>query len=353
MRFDKGISVIICCYNSSKRLPETLKHLANQIVTDTLNWEIIIVNNASTDDTTSVAKSEWSRYKTDIPLLVTDQPIPGQSAAREKGYQIARYEYLLYVDDDNWLKSDYLANVYHIMNQNPQIGILGGQCNAAFETKPPDWFSEKQSIYAVGKQGIQNGPLTSKKKYLYGAASVIRKSALENLHQRQFRFLTKGRTGTQLAAGDDVELNKAIRMLGYVLWYDESLQFTHFMSSGRLNWDYLIRIGKGSASSSLALMVYDFFLENKQLSFSKFSKLYLVAVFKRVFTILRQIRPFFRSFTLHKREGDLAAFDAMRSRIFLKRLLTSFGEASAYFRQIKKIQSNIHIQNHSAELFPQ
>ncbi len=301
MLFEKGISVIICCYNSSSRLPETLKHLASQVLSERIKWEVLVVNNGSTDDTVFVAEVEWAKYKKTTPLRVIDQPIPGQSAARDKGYETAKYEYLLYADDDNWLSPDYLATVYEIMQQHSEIGILGGQCNAAFEIKPPDWFSQKQSIYAVGKQEKRSGPLSSKSKYLYGAACVIRKSAWESLRCQNFVFLTKGRTGKQLAAGDDVELNKAIRMLGYELWYDERLQFTHFMSAGRLNWDYLVRIGKGSSASSLPLMVYDFFLENDNISSSKFTSLYIRAVLKRFFSIGSHLSSVLRSFNIEKK----------------------------------------------------
>ena len=343
-----GISVIICCYNSSSRLPETLMHLANQSLPEKINWELIVVNNASTDNTASVAEIEWAKYNLEISLRVVDQPIPGQSAARDKGYEVANHEYLLYVDDDNWLKPDYLVNAYEIMQQHPNIGILGGQCEAAFEINPPLWFSEKQSIYAVGKQGAHSGPLSSKNNYLYGAGCVIRKSAWETLRRQNFVFLTKGRTGKQLAAGDDVELNKAIRMLGYDLWYDERLQFTHFMSAGRLNWDYLIRIGKGSASSSLPLMVYDYFLSTKNNSLTDFTLMYWRAIFKRLAGLLIRPHILIRSFFIRKREGDLEAFDAMRSLILLRRLIGSFGEAKSYFRQVNKLKENIgkHYSSH-------
>ena len=50
-----GISVIICCYNSSLRLDETLKHLINQ-KTHGFNWELIVVDNASTDNTEAYAR---------------------------------------------------------------------------------------------------------------------------------------------------------------------------------------------------------------------------------------------------------------------------------------------------------
>ena len=56
----KGISIIICCYNSAKRLHETLKHLALQQVSDTIHWEVILVNNNSTDATTQIALEIWN-----------------------------------------------------------------------------------------------------------------------------------------------------------------------------------------------------------------------------------------------------------------------------------------------------
>ncbi len=53
----KGVSVVVCCYNSAPRLPETLMHLFAQIVNPDIKWEIIIINNASTDDTLEVAQA--------------------------------------------------------------------------------------------------------------------------------------------------------------------------------------------------------------------------------------------------------------------------------------------------------
>ena len=55
-----GVSVIVCCYNSAQRLQETIKHLAQQQVPALINWEVIIVNNASTDATYEIALKEMN-----------------------------------------------------------------------------------------------------------------------------------------------------------------------------------------------------------------------------------------------------------------------------------------------------
>jgi len=57
MQNNPGVSVIICCYNSVKRLPVTLAHLKSQVVFGQIPWEVIVIDNASTDRTAEVAKN--------------------------------------------------------------------------------------------------------------------------------------------------------------------------------------------------------------------------------------------------------------------------------------------------------
>ena len=97
---NNGVSVIICCYNSSERLFETLSHLKSQ-KTNNLNWEIIVVDNASTDDTFHVA--EQMLRSSGLQYQIVKEPIPGLINARLKGETVSQYEFLLYCDDDNWL----------------------------------------------------------------------------------------------------------------------------------------------------------------------------------------------------------------------------------------------------------
>src|SRR5438874_1022703 len=101
--YKDGISVIICCYNSSARLPKTLEYLASQEVPLNIYWEVIIVNNNSSDDTVIVAQKEWAKYKLRVPFKVVDENVAGTIHARKRGIAEASYELLLFCDDDNWL----------------------------------------------------------------------------------------------------------------------------------------------------------------------------------------------------------------------------------------------------------
>ncbi len=247
----KGVSVIVCCYNSAKRLPETIEHLAKQRMPDNCAWEVIIVDNASTDNTKEVARQEWLKYSSTASFNVVREEKPGLSAARHKGYETAKYEYLLYCDDDNWLKENYVKLAYEIMEERPEVAILGGCSIGAFESEPPLWFNNYALSYAVGKPYEYSGDVTFEAKKIWGAGSVIRKSALSYLHQNGFKQLLSDRIGNKIISGGDHELCIAFRLAGYRLYYDDRLSLVHFMTSSRLQWDWYIKFLRSASYTSL------------------------------------------------------------------------------------------------------
>jgi glycosyltransferase involved in cell wall biosynthesis len=253
-----GISIIICCYNSAQRLPETIRHIGLLEVDDTINWEVIIIDNASTDDTAEVARIEWLKTNSKAPFRIIKQPIPGRINAVILGMKEANYTYYLTVDDDNWLEKSFLNLVYNIMAKNSSIGVLGSMGNACFEDGVgPKWFTGFKRYYAVGSQNDKSGDVTLKDGWVYGACSTIRRSAWTKLLNNNFVFLTTGRNGAQLVSGDDIELCNAIRLAGFKIWYDDSLRFTHFINEKRCNWQYLKRLAVGMGASKLQNEVYN------------------------------------------------------------------------------------------------
>ena len=56
-----SVSVVLCCHNSVQRLPSTLKYLAAVNVPPGVDWEVLVVDNASTDDTAACAGEQWAR----------------------------------------------------------------------------------------------------------------------------------------------------------------------------------------------------------------------------------------------------------------------------------------------------
>jgi len=239
-----GVSVLICCYNSAQRLPETLRHLALQQVSENTSYEIIVIDNGSDDGTAVVARQEWDRQG--IPTVdfkIFNEPKPGKNHALQTGINNSAYKYILICDDDNWLDPTYIEKACHIMQSDSKIGAAGGQGIAVADEKLPDWFQRYQHGYAVGVQSNKTGDVSAK-KYLWGAGMVFRKSIYTNAYLNLPSFLSGPKENT-LTRGEDVEFCMRILLSGYKLHYDEALIFKHYMPVGRLTVEYQQRLFSG------------------------------------------------------------------------------------------------------------
>lgn len=245
-----GVSIVICCHNSALRLPATLECLALQEVPGGVSWEIILVNNGSTDATTDVARAAWADIK-QIPLLVVDEPILGLSQARATGLRKASFEYVCFVDDDNLVGPDWISRVANTMHTHPEVAALGGPSVAVTQMAVPQWFHRFQIHYAVGAQSEKAGDITWTRGYLWGAGLTIRNAAWQELARLGFRSLLSDRRGTTLASGGDVELCYALRLAGWKLWYEPGLLLRHFLPENRLSWTYLRRLHRGFGAASV------------------------------------------------------------------------------------------------------
>lgn len=248
----QGVSIIICCHNGQARLPETIRHIAHQVVPAYIPWELIIIDNGSTDNSAIVARAEWQKHRVDIYLKIVKESTLGLSYARARGFKEARYEYVVMCDDDNWLDENYVHNVYTIMSEKPNVGALGGFGKIVYEVEPPT--AELSYIFAAGEQALQSGKVLANK--VYGAGCVIRNSAYSNLLRTGFKSLLTDRRGAELSSGGDYELCLAMAIMGYDIWYDRRLRFIHFITKERLTWEYYLRYAYESSKCFNVLSSY-------------------------------------------------------------------------------------------------
>ena len=259
----RGVSIIVCCYNSALRLPETLRHLALQEVTSDIIWEVIVVNNASTDDTSVVATNEWGKYSCNADFKVIEQPIQGLSAARKMGVEQAAYEYIIFCDDDNWLAPNYVQLAFDVIHFDPEIGVLGGQTEVVSTTQPPDWFEDVKGNYAVGKQNNASGDITSR-GYVWGAGFVLKKNILMKCYELGLVSLLSDRKANELNSGNDTEICQWFIMSGYKLYYDERLKIKHFIPEVRLKQDYFKKMLKGHETAQKVINILFFSLKERK-----------------------------------------------------------------------------------------
>ena len=175
-----GISIVICCYNSGQIIGKTLGYLSDQEISTGFTIEVILVDNASSDNTLEVAEKSWTTLPASqnpsFTFRIVSEPRPGLSYARFKGSKEATYPYILFCDDDNFLATDYCATAYEIMYSDPVIGACGGCGKPVYEGEMPEWFKSLQISYAWGPQSDKEG--YTKSYTLYGAGLVIRRSIM-------------------------------------------------------------------------------------------------------------------------------------------------------------------------------
>lgn len=99
------LSIIVPVYNVEKTLRKCIKSIQNQTIRDI---EILLVNDGSADDSLRICK-EYERK--DKRIIVVDQENKGVSAARNRGLEMAKGEYIGFVDADDWIEPDMFASL--------------------------------------------------------------------------------------------------------------------------------------------------------------------------------------------------------------------------------------------------
>lgn len=219
----------------------TIEHIACQHLDTDIKAELVFVDNASTDGSADFVRLLWNELQTAVELHIVKEERPGLIYARECGVNVARGEFIIFCDDDNWLRDDYLQTAYVLMNQMPNVGVLGGQSVLAPGITAPEWWEEQKGNYAVGRQLPASG-LANKRGYLYGAGLVTRTELARKIFDNRFPFLLTGRKGNQCLSGEDGEYCKRVIILGYDLYYSEELFYWHDVAPERLTWEQLQKL---------------------------------------------------------------------------------------------------------------
>ena len=268
MNQNNGISVIVFCFNSEKFIERNLRCLNNQIIASDIPCEIIVIDNNSTDKTSMLAESAFRFFNKNFDCRVVKEPRQGLSFAREKGISVAKYETIIFVDDDNFLEKDYLQEAYDFLSSHPDAGVCGSQSIPEYEQQPGEWFEKYKTAIAVGQQSIGIQDITATRKFVWGAGMIFRRSIIQKTFLNGFRFINTDRIGNQLASSGDIELCYAVIASGFRVYYNENLKLIHYISAGRVQWDYIQRILAGYGASTIWLDVFEWFEKGRYLNFS-------------------------------------------------------------------------------------
>ena len=112
------VSVIIPAYNAAETISDTLKSLLAQTFPD---WEAIVVDDGSTDATCKVVKGFIER---EPRIRILSQTNGGEAAARNSGIALACYDWLLFLDGDDWISPQHLERMTNELISDPELDAV-------------------------------------------------------------------------------------------------------------------------------------------------------------------------------------------------------------------------------------
>ena len=125
------LSLIIATYNRADYLPRTLNSLTNQSLSSEL-FEIIVVNNNSTDHTAEVCRS-FAEAQPELNFTMVTEIRQGLSHARNCGINHAKGDYFAIIDDDELVNRDFLKSYYDFFGMYPTAAACGGVVTPLYE----------------------------------------------------------------------------------------------------------------------------------------------------------------------------------------------------------------------------
>lgn len=141
------VSIIVPCYNQAQYLPEALQSVLNQTYID---WECIIVNDGSPDDTYRVAK-EWLIKDSRFKYIYKENG--GLSSARNAGIEIAIGTYILPLDADDKIGRDYLKLAATAFEHKADLKLV--YCNAEkFDLVNELWHLKPFSLSEIATENM-------------------------------------------------------------------------------------------------------------------------------------------------------------------------------------------------------
>jgi glycosyltransferase involved in cell wall biosynthesis len=239
------ISVILCTYNRCGTLASALSSVATSVLPDSVEWEVLVVDNNSTDQTHQVVESFCCQYPGRFRYLF--EPQSGKSHALNAGIRGARGEILAFMDDDVIVEPTWLQNLTASLHHGEWAGS-GGRILPEPAFSPPPWLPAKGPYallpLAVFDLGVKAGPLLEPP---YGTNMAFLKQMFEKYGG--FRTDLGPQPGSEIR-GEDTEFGRRVLLAGERLWYEPSAVVYHPAPEQRVRKEYFLKwwhdFGRGS-----------------------------------------------------------------------------------------------------------
>lgn len=241
------LSVVLCTFNRSESLKSTLESIVASQVPNEVAWEVLVVDNNSTDDTREVVQKFCGSHPKCRYIFEQKQ---GLSHARNAGIRQAKGDVIAFVDDDVTVDPHWLGNLSLPLEHLPWAGA-GGRIRAQRNVELPKWvrlegpFSMGGSLAALFDRGDSPSELHEPP---YGTNMAYRKCMFD----KHGYFRTDlGRTGKGMIGQEDIEFGERLISAGERIWYEPAAIVFHPVLPERLNKKYFLSWWFGCGQSTV------------------------------------------------------------------------------------------------------
>jgi hypothetical protein len=250
MRADR-VAILIATYNRAGLLGETLDVLARSRTSPRLRWDVIVIDNNSTDDTQTVVESRQEGYP--APLTYLRETRQGRSAALNAGIAATTAPLLLFTDDDVRVDEGWIDAGVQALAAGADY--VGGPVSPIWESPPPAWLdltrADLWGTVAILDYGPEPFAFEDRRLVPLGANMGARRSLIERVGGFRVEL---GRTSSGRPLGQEVpELLARARARGLRGQYVPSMQVQHHIPASRLTRRYFRRWWNGKGCSKAAL----------------------------------------------------------------------------------------------------
>ncbi len=243
--FPKTATVVICTHNRSAFLPETLQALTNQ-QTPGFTFDILIVDNASTDQTREVAATFQNGRG---PVHYLYEPVLGLSHARNQAIDHVTTPFIVFLDDDAIPAPDWLRILLGTFDTiQPTPGAVGGRVTLRWTAEQPAWMPDDLlGVYSLLNYGDEVQPVRA-----VNGCNV----AFPTEVVRRYGFDTRlGVVGKNQIPGEDADVLNRMRRDNLAVYYQPDAVVCHVVGQYRENRQYLFKRSRGLGRAQALLSV--------------------------------------------------------------------------------------------------
>ncbi len=240
------VSVVVCTYNREKYIGTCLTLLAEQ-TENSAAYEVLVVDNMSTDNSREIIERVIAQYP-NRPLRYFIEKNQGHTYARNRGVREAKGEYISFLDDDAFVKPDYIKQLAEHFTSNSSVMAIGGKIIPQYEGEEPEWMS-KYLLTLVSALDMGNETKEfPKNKFPIGANMAFRKQVFD---QYGLFNTDLGRRADGLEGGDEKELFMRLRKGNALIHYVPAVAVSHIIPEKRIQIAYIKGLGIGVGSSEM------------------------------------------------------------------------------------------------------